>query len=283
MSTRARTTDTSTHVSTESSPQRDIFERLPDELIKHIASYQTRAERKKTRIARRIPPAKWFSQMDERFDDLNKAISRIDDAYRPLERQDPYAFRSNKQYNLRYNSLKDDVKRLYHLIGSGTERSATMKNATAVERGNMVVDDVLDYYDFTTLKEYIEEIYKYDDWLGNTNAVLEESDDEEEGQGHNFTTDEIRKAEYIWYMFQLALKTYKSVSITAKDLQRIIELYTSWVTVFKEGYKRTSRQVVDDTTIRKAVRQNLTRIGVGLPAEGGRSRPRIARVQQARN
>jgi len=268
-------------MSTESSPQRDIFERLPDELIKHIASYQTRAERKKTRIARRIPPAKWFSQMDERFDDLYKAISRIDDAYRQLEREDPYTFRSKRQYN--NIDLKDDAKRLYHLIGSGTERSAAMKNATAVERGKMVVDDVLDYYNFTTLKEYIEYIYKYDDWLGNTNAVLEESDDEEEGQGQNFTTDEKRKAEYIWYMFQLALKTYKSVSVTAEDLQRIIELYTSWVTVFKEGYKRTSRQVVDDTTIRKAVRQNLTRIGVGLPAEGGRSRPRIARVQQARN
>jgi len=82
----------------------------------------------------------------------------------------------------------------------------------------------------------------------------------------------------------MALKAYKTVALSAADLQRIIALYTSWTIVFdlRDGVVQ-ARQAIDDATIRENVRKKLTKIGYTLPAEGGRRQANLSKKPKAKS
>jgi len=158
---------------------------------------------------------------------------------------------------------------MYRVVGQNVDKSLKLRTATASERGTTIVDDIMRlHYDFTTLDEFINDSKEYvEHWVQDGSAVPASYRDAKHEE----------RSRPMWYLFGKAVNTYKNVALTASALQRIIEMYTSLTLVFEldEERKVQVRQTVDDATIRETVRKNLAKVGVTLPAEGGRRKARM--------
>jgi len=135
---------------------RNLLLDLPRELHPMIAKHQTTQDRKATRGVLRnlgIPQDRWRTGLEERFHELHRVISRIDDAYQHFSQQDPYAFTGEP---IVYSTLLSAAQSMYSTVFRPIDKSLKLSTATALERGKMIVDDIMTMEYFTTLDEYIE-------------------------------------------------------------------------------------------------------------------------------
>jgi len=149
-----------------------------------------------------------------------------------------------------------ESRELYAKVARQLDYNLKLKHATAMQRGDMIVDDVLYHFHFRNLAEY--------------NAMIDnESDDEAD----EITPSHNEHGPELWSIFKSAVQSFKTVQLSEEALRSIIELYTSWTISVKFGNYGVideKTQAMSDKAVTTTVRTNLLKVGVQLPAAGGR-------------